>query len=221
MLYCKNCGIRLPGNYRRCPLCKGALEGKAGKDGAVFPVSRPREETERSLLLWLAFGSVAAAAVSTAVNLVLPSEGWWFLFVLGGIGSVWISLALVLKKRRNIPKTILWQTGLLSILSFVWDLLTGFGGWSVNYVFPILCTGSMIAMSVIARVRKLNIQNYILYLIIDCVFGLLSFILLIMGKVRTLIPSAVCFASTVIFLAALLFFEGKALWAEIQRRFHL
>ena len=221
MLYCKNCGIRLPGKYVRCPLCKGELTGSAEENGNVFPPIPPRRETGRSLLVWLAFGSVAAAAISMAVNLILPSGGWWFLFVLGGIGSVWLSLALVLKKRRNVPKTILWQCGLLSVLAFVWDLLTGFRGWSLDYVFPILCTGSMIAMAVTAKARKLNIQSYILYLVIDCVFGLLSFTLLVMGKIQVAIPSAVCFASTVIFLAALLFFEGKALLAEIQRRFHL
>ena len=221
MLYCKNCGIHLPGAYGRCPLCKGDLTGTPDEAGNVFPVIPPRRGTGRTLLIWLAFGSVAAAAVSTAVNLVLPSGGWWFLFVLGGVASIWLSLALVLKKRKNIPKTILWQVGLLSVLAFVWDLLTGFRGWSLNYVFPSLCTGSMIAMAVIAKVRKLNIQNYILYLVIDCVFGLLSFTLLVMGKIQIIIPSAVCFASTIIFLAALLFFEGKALLAEIQRRFHL
>lgn len=221
MLYCKSCKIRLPGKYCRCPLCKGELTGTPEENGNVFSVIPQRRETGRTLLIWLAFGSVAAAAISTAVNLVLPSGGWWFLFVLGGIGSIWISLALVLKKRKNIPKTILWQVGLLSVLAFAWDLLTGFRGWSLNYVLPILCTGSMVAMAVIAKVRKLNIQNYILYLIIDCVFGLLSFTLLAMGKIQIIIPSAICFASTVIFLAALLFFEGKVLLAEIQRRFHL
>ena len=221
MLYCKNCGIRLPGKYARCPLCKGELTGTPEEAGNVFPTFPPRRKTGGTLLPWFALGSVAAAAVSAAVNLVLPSGGWWFQFVVGGIGSVWLSLLLVLKKRRNIPKTILWQVCLLSVLAVVWDLLTGFRGWSLDYVFPILCTAAMIAMAVIAKAKKLNIQDYILYLIIDCVFGLLSFAFLVAGKVRVVVPSAVCFASTVIFLAALLFFQGKALLAEIQRRFHL
>ena len=221
MLYCKNCRVRLPGNYKRCPLCQGDLSGKADENGNVFPVIPLRTDSSHALMVWLSFCSVAAAAVCMAVNLVLPSAGWWFLFVIGGIGSFWISLALVLKKRKNIPKTILWQVGLLSILAYFWDRFTGFQGWSLNYVFPILCTGAMVAMSVIARVRKLDIQSYIFYLIIDCVFGILSFVLLAIGKITVVIPSAVCFASTIIFLAALLLFEGKALFAEIQRRFHL
>lgn len=221
MLTCRNCKIILSGKYRCCPLCQGDLEGTPEAAGNVFPVIPVRRNAHRALSAWLAFGSVAAVSVCVAVNLILPSGGWWFLFVVCGIVSVWISLALVLKKRRNIPKTILWQVGVLSILAYVWDRFTGFQGWSLNYVFPILCTSAMLTMSVIARIRKLDIQNYIFYLIIDCVFGILSFTLLVMGRISVVIPSAVCFASTIIFLAALLFFEGKALLAEIQRRFHL
>lgn len=205
----------------RCPLCKGDLTGEANQDGNVFPTVPPRMETYHALLAWLAFGSVAAAAVCIAVNLILPSGGWWFLFVVCGIISFWISLALVLKKRTNIPKTILWQVGILSLLAYIWDWFTGFRGWSLNFVLPILCTSAMVAMSVIAKVKKLNIQNYILYLVIDCVFGILSFTLLAVGKTTEVIPSAICFASTIIFLAALLIFQGKALLAEMQRRFHL
>jgi hypothetical protein len=221
MLYCKNCRIRLPGNYKRCPLCQGDLAGEADGTGNVFPVIPPRVGADHALTVRLAFASVVLAAVCTAVNLILPSGGWWCLFVVGGIGSFWISLTLVLKKRKNIPKTMIWQVGVLTVLAYFWDRVTGFQGWSLDYVFPILCTSAMVAMSVTAKIRKLDIQNYILYLVLDCVFGILSFALLVMGKITVMIPTAVCFASTVIFLAALLFFEGKALLAEIQRRFHL
>ncbi|HWQ79347.1 MAG TPA: DUF6320 domain-containing protein [Anaerovoracaceae bacterium] len=221
MLYCKSCRVRLPGKYERCPLCQGDLTGQADGAGNVFPVIPPPRETYHTLQVWLAFGSVAAAAICVAVNLILPSDGWWFLFVLGGIGSFWISLALVLKNGKNVQKTILWQVGALSILAYFWDLFTGFQGWSLNYVLPILCTCAMVTMSVIAKVRNLDIQSYIFYLIIDCVFGMLSFALLVIGKISVVFPSAICFASSIIFLAALLFFEGRALFAEMQRRFHL
>ena len=221
MLYCKNCKIYLTGKYMRCPLCKGDLTGEADQAENVFPTVPSRAKAYQTLLAWLAFGSVAAAAVCIAVNLILPSGGWWFLFVVCGILSFWVSLALVLKKRMNIPKTILWQVGVLSLLAYCWDRFTGFQGWSLNYVLPILCTSAMVAMSVIAKVKKLDIQNYILYLVIDCIFGILSFTLLSAGRTKQVIPSAICFASTIIFLAALFLFQGKALLAEIQRRFHL
>ena len=221
MLYCQNCKIHLSGQYMRCPLCKGDLSGEPDQAENIFPPVVPRKEMNHTLLTWLAFGSVAAAAVCIAINLILPTGGWWFLFVVFGIISFWISLALVLKKRTNIPKTVLWQVGILSLLAYIWDRFTGFRGWSLNFVLPILCTSAMVAMSVIARVQKLKIENYIFYLVIDCVFGILSFTLLVTGRTTEVIPSAICFASTIIFLAALLIFQGKTLLAEIQRRFHL
>ena len=220
MLYCKNCKIHLSGKYRRCPLCKGDLTGEAEAEN-VFPAVLPRTGTHHALFAWLAFGSVAAAAICIAVNLILPSGGWWVWFVVFGIICSWISLALVLKKKANIPKTVLWQVGVLSLLAYIWDRFTGSRGWSLNYVFPILCTSAMVAMSVIARVKKLDIQNYIFYLVIDCIFGVLSFTLLAVGRITEVIPSAICFASAIIFLAALLIFQGKALLSEVQRRFHL
>lgn len=211
----------MPGKYQRCPLCQGDLTGEADQNGSRFPNLPLRAEVNHVFLAWLAFGSAAVTAVCIAVNLIFPAGGWWFLFVLGGVCSSWISLMLVLKKRKNIPKTILWQVVILSLLAFLWDWFTGFRGWSLNYVLPILCTCAMIAMSVIAKIRKLDIQDYILYLVIDFVFGILSFALLVMGRIQVIIPSAICFAATIIFLAALLSFEGKALYGEFQRRFHL
>lgn len=221
MLYCKNCKISLPGNYKRCPLCKGELTGKAEEYGNAFPTIRPSDAAEHRLLNFLAFCSVAGTAVCTAVNLALPASGWWFQFVIGGVCCFWICFLLVLKKRKNLPKTILWQVGILSLMAYLWDWFTGHQGWALNYVFPILCTGAMVAMFVIGKVRKLNIQDYILYLVIDCIFGILPLTLLLTGKLSVILPSAICFAAAVIFLAELLLFEGKSLLAEIQRRFHL
>lgn len=221
MLYCKTCKVHLSGNYTRCPLCKGDLTGKSCDTENRFPPDVSLKEPNHVLIAWFALGSVIAMAVSIAINLILPSRGWWFMFVVCGVVSCWISFAFVLKKRTNIPKTVIWQVFILSILAYAWDRFTGFQGWSLNFVLPILCTGAMIAMSVIAKVKKLNIQDYIFYLIIDFVFGILSFTLLAVGRITIVIPSAICFASTLIFLAALLIFQGKALLAEIQRRFHL
>lgn len=173
------------------------------------------------LIAWIAFGSVCAAAVCITVNMIIPAGGWWSLFVIAGIASLWIDFAILIKKRKNLPKNILWQVVVVSLIAFLWDLLTGLNGWSLDYVLPILCSCAMIAMTVVAKARRLDIQDYILYLVIDCVLGIVSFILILTGTVHILIPSAISFGASIVFLAFLLFFEGKALWAEIQRRFHL
>jgi hypothetical protein len=143
------------------------------------------------------------------------------MFVLAGIASLWIDFALVLKKQKNLPKSIIWQVIVVSLIAFLWDIFTAYKGWSREFVLPILSVSALLALTVVAKARRLDIQDYILYLMIVCVFGIVSFVLILTGAVRVVIPSAINFCVAVVFLAFLLFFEGKALWAEVQRRLHL
>ena len=76
-------------------------------------------------------------------------------------------------------------------------------------------------MAVIARVMRLKIQDYILYLMLDAIFGFIPFVLLLCGSLRVVYPSAACVAISIISLAALCLYEGKAMKNEILRRLHL
>lgn len=221
MLRCEHCKVDLPGSPTRCPLCQNRPVGTPDGSPAPFPVITPAKPVSRLLLTWLAFGSVCAAAICATINLILPSGGWWSLFVAAGLASLWVDFAIFIKKRDNLPKSMIWQAALISIIALLWDLLTGWHRWSIDYVLPILSSSAMLAMIIYAKVRRLEIQDYLFYLVIACVLGLVSFIMLLAGAVRVVIPSAVTFGISVIFLAFLLFFEGKALLEEIQRRFHL
>ena len=62
------------------------------------------------------------------------------------------SLAFALHKWRNIPKNMIYQVVILSLLAVVWDRFTGWHGWSLDYVIPILCVTAMVSMSAIAKV---------------------------------------------------------------------
>lgn len=222
MLRCEHCQVDLPGKQSRCPLCQNKPSGMEDGSGNRFP-SLPKFQltVSRILMVWSAFITLCAASICISINLILPDNGWWSLFVLAGIASLWIDFALILLKRKNLPKNILWQIAVVSLIAFLWDILTGFRGWSLDYVFPILCSCGLIAMTIVAKLRRLDIQDYIMYLVIDCVLGIVSFILILTNTVRIVIPSAISFGLSIIFLGFLLFFEGKALWAEFQRRFHL
>ena len=222
MLRCNHCGVDLPGNPRQCPLCQSVPTGAADDAGRPFPrLPAAQRDGSVKLLAGMAFGSVCACVVCVVINLIFPTGGWWSLFIIAGIASLWADFAIMIKKRKNLQKSILWQVAAVTLLAYIWDRYTGFHGWSLDYVLPILCTCAMIGMTALAKIRKLHIQDYILYLIMDCILGIISLVLIFTSAVKVVIPSAVCFGSSVIFLAALLFFEGKALRAEIHRRLHL
>jgi hypothetical protein len=221
MLYCEHCKVHLPGTQSCCPLCQSKPAGNPDGSRSRFPrLPESRRTVSRALLTWLAFGSVCAAAVCITVNITVPADGWWSMFVLAGFASLWIDFAVVLKKQNSLPKSIIWQIIAVSLIAFLWDLFTAYKGWSLEYVLPILSASAMLALTVVAKVRNLDIQDYILYLVIACVFGIVSFVLILTGTVQVIIPSAINFCAALVFLAFLLFFEGKALWAEIQRRLH-
>lgn len=220
MLYCDKCKISLTGAHKQCPLCQADLTGAPETTGTELPAFPLGEGPHYVLLRLIALATVAAAAVCVAVNMSVGGD-WWSAFVVSGIASLWLTFGVVVKKKENLTKSILWQAFVISLLALAWDWWTGFHGWSIDYVLPILLTCSLIAMSVTARLMRLRVEDYILYLVLDGLCGLIPLILVLSGAVNVVYPSAVCVAASVIFLAALLLFEGKALRDEMVRRLHL
>lgn len=218
---CVNCDVLLPDSAKSCPLCQGETAADPAHVEPVFPVVPLIVRQNRAFISVMAFFSVVAAVVCVVINYSMPFASWWSLFVVGGLVSFWISFAFIIMKRSDIPKTIVWQVVVLSVIAVAWDLLTGFRRWSIDYVVPIICVIAMAAMAVIARVIRLQPFDYLIYIVIDCILGLVSLILILCGVLTVVLPSAICVGATVISLAALFIFQGKALRAELRRRTHL
>lgn len=220
MKYCNNCKVNIVGNRKNCPLCQEILTGDNYSD-EIFPkisfVYREHGLFFKIMLL----ASIVIASVSVAINILLPQRGAWSLFILGGLGSVWASMITAINKRNNIPKNIVYQVMIISVIVIIWDLIMGWRGWSISYIIPLVCFFAMISMAIISKVRKLFIEDYILYIIIDGLFGIVPIIFIIMGNLKVLYPSLLCIVTSIISLSTILIFEEKSLWAEIKRRLHL
>lgn len=220
MRKCGKCSLTLRGSPARCPLCHGDLGG-APEGEEVFPVVPSALWRHRTVIRLMWFITLVVAVVCVAVNLGTRPGRWWSLFVLAGLGSFWLSFAFVTSKRGNIPKAILWQVGVISFLAVAWDLATGFHLWSLDFVVPILCTCALVAMAAASWALRLEIQDYILYLLLDSLFAIIPLAFILLDVVRVVYPSVICVAAGAISLGALWVFEGPALWAELRRRTHL
>lgn len=220
-MYCSKCGVHMRTYQTRCPLCQGALTGAFEENGQIFPRVGRDEIWMKALIKIAAFCSLVAVAVCIGANLYLHRVGGWSLFVIAGIGSFWLSFAVVLKKKDNIHKTIVWQTVIISGMAVLWDIFTGFHGWSVDFVIPVMCICAMIAMSVIAQITKLHIEDYMIYVIIDSCLGILSATLIILDIIHFILPSVICITASIISLGTLFIFEGRAMRTELRRRLHL
>jgi hypothetical protein len=79
----------------------------------------------------------------------------------------------------------------------------------------------MVALSVFAKVRKLKVEDYVVFLGIISVISIFSLLLIIFHVVTIVYPALVCFVLSIISLAFLILFEGKSLWEEIRQRMHI
>jgi len=221
MRYCEKCGVHVLGTLRNCPLCQGTLSGAADPAEDVYPDIPLSGRLHAPLLRLLILLSVAAAAACGAVLLCAPRHGWAALAVLAGLGSGWLTVGIALQKRKKPFKAVFWQVCCLSLLAVAWDWGTGFRGWSLDFVLPILWACTMLAVAVIARLLRFQPQDYLVYLVMNILLGLLPLLLLLCGVLRVVYPAAVCVAVSLVLLAILALFEGPALREELLRRLHL
>ncbi len=219
MLTCEKCGVRVIGSSPRCPLCQGPLTGEAVAD--VYPDIPLAGKPHRLLLRLLALATVIAAVVCAALLLCLPEHRAAALAVLAGLASGWLTVGIAVKKRGKPLKAVFWQVCVLSLLVLAWDRGTGGRGWSLDLVLPILYICTMLAMALIARILRLRAADYLLYLVLNILLGLVPLLLLLCGVLRLVYPAVICAAVSTVLLAVLILFQGPALRDELLRRLHL
>lgn len=221
MKVCEKCKVKVAGSRKYCPLCQGVLTGPDCEEEEIFPLV-PTIYRQYSLFFrLLIFISIVAAVVCVSINVLTYRGVWWSFFVSAGIVCMWIILAVSARKRNNIPKNMMYQVAVVSILAAVWDALTGWRGWSVEYVLPLICTAAMIAMAILMKVIRLNVADLIIYFCINALFGIAPLILLLIGCLHVRYPALICVGCTVVSLSAILLFQGESLRAELKRRLHL
>ncbi len=221
MQLCEHCKVSVKGNHRICPLCGGIIKGDGDSEEEVFPIIPTIYQEFNIFIRIMILISVVAVVVSFAVNAIFTRDSRWSLLVAAAIACMWISLFFIIRKKNNIPKTIVWQVGLLSILSVLWDRSMGWLGWSIDYVIPAVCVVAMIVMAIGAKLLKIGVRDLIVYLFVDAIFGFVPLIFILFGWVRALYPSVICVAASAISLAALVIFEGDNMRTELNKRMHI
>lgn len=217
---CKHCNVNIKGNHIVCPLCASILDDK-GDSEDVFPHIPTIYQEFNLFIRILILVSIVAVVASFAINMIFTKESRWSILVAAGVLCMWISLFFIIRKKNNIPKTILWQVGIFGILSFVWDKSMGWLGWSIDYVIPSVCVLAMIVMAVGAKILKIGTRDLIIYIFIDALFGFIPVIFIVFGWLNVTFPSVICVAASVISLSILILFQGDNMKNELDKRMHI
>ncbi len=221
MQYCPSCQIHIAGNKCCCPLCGGALEGKGDPQSEIFPRLTPTRSMARRVLRILALTGAAATAVCVLINLAMGTAVWWSLFVAGGVACGILTVAIGIAYRRDIPQNIAWETALVILLAILWDAATGWLGWSLDFVFPCAC-----ATGLVMEIALWGILKTPVHVVAGPMGGLglaalVPGMLVLVGLVNFALPSLLCTAFSILFLAVLVLLRRRTAWGELRRRFHV
>ncbi len=221
MKYCRHCKVSIREDRERCTLCENRLEEDPSQESEeVFPEIEPFYKSNLALKIMI-FISIVAVVVSFAIDMIFPSRiNWPILFLLAVI-SIWVGLIIIVQKRYHIPKKIIWQVIIISMLAVFWDYKIGWRGWSLDYVIPIACVSAMIIMYVTAKIMKLSSRDYVTYALIDGIFGIVPAIFIVFNLVNVVYPSIISIGFSIISLAAIFIFQGKEIKSEINKRMHI
>lgn len=167
------------------------------------------------------FAAIVLEAVLFSINLAQDSQIWWS--AITGLFLLYLYMVLryaILGKTGYRSKVlVLSMIAVLSAIAI--DLITGFQGWSLDYVLPI---GILVVDAIIVGCmffNRRNWQSYIMWQILMILLSLIPIILYLSGLEHkiyiVLLPMAV---SAAIFLGTMIIGDRRARM-ELKRRFHI
>lgn len=226
MKTCPHCHIRVGGDTGYCPLCQNRLTGEQGTPW--FPPTAPRIHRASLFYKVVAFVVLTLTVIAGAVDFLLvddPHLHFSLLMLVWGLAALAV-LRVLLRRRYNGPRLVFNLLLLVSALIVFTDCFTGYTGYSLDLVVPILCSVTLVCNFIFAFLHSRFTANALVYLLMNIGVGLLPYILLFFridrGRIDGhSIPWVLCLIISVVTFLGLVIFKGRDLRSEIEKRLHL
>jgi len=223
MQKCSSCGVKLTGSRKVCPLCGKRLDDAPEIETyGMFP-NIPVHVTYDFIFKISTFVMILAIIVVHVINLTfLPDLAIRVPLSLGAVGA-WIIINVGFKKRKNIPKNIMYEAVIAIVLCLIWDKLTGWFGWSYHYVLPIIASALCIFYFVMGIVDRKRLSTYVSYFVTSEGIVLICVILLFCGVMEGISRyfAVITITLGLLLLIAQIVFRGKTFASEIYRWIHM
>ena len=226
MKTCPHCHIRVGGDTGYCPLCQNRLTGEQGTPW--FPPTAPRIHRASLFYKVVACVVLTLTVIAGAVDFLLvddPHLHFSLLMLVWGLAALAV-LRVLLRRRYNGPRLVFNLLLLVSALIVFTDGFTGYTGYSLDLVVPILCSVTLVCNFIFAFLHSRFTANALVYLLMNIGVGLLPYILLFFridrGRIDGhSIPWVLCLIISVVTFLGLVIFKGRDLRSEIEKRLHL
>ena len=220
MSKCRNCNVEILDETEYCPLCHSVLEQKEELEN-MYPNARHKTQ---KLLFASRLYLFCAIVLEFVLVLFDFRQGWeihWS--VISGLTFLYVYMilryAIIGKSGYRAKTTVL--TILAVLLLVVADVVTGYRGWSVDYVLSGSIVGIDVAIIVLMIYNRRNWQSYIMWQISMILLSVIPAVLYMVGiennENMAFLPAIV---SVFLFLGTLMI-GGRRAWQEVYRRFHI
>lgn len=207
-------------NTEKCPLCNGVLDpGKQGEDNYPDIVHKARKLGLVLRILTAVW--VTLTAVSGLINYYTYDGVLWSVIVSIVFFYALFMLYLMTYTQIGYMGRIFASVimGVLLVVSI--DIVTGFKGWSIDYVLPGGLFVIDIAIMIVRIINHKNWQSYMYVEFLVVLLGIIPMLFIRLGLVHhPKVSVAAFFTSTLLFIVTLII-GGRAARAELRRRFHI
>lgn len=222
MKYCEACKVNIKGDWDVCPLCHTPLaKNEQVKETPTSFLNVPLQYNRDRALKIFYRSSIALVLLYFLVQLIYPFQFFGLEYVLFGLFVTWIVIVILIQKHKNLAKAIVYILFLISLVCLAFDFSNGWTGWSITFVIPILSVSSLLAIFIGIRSIELKVSDYILYLQLVALFGLVPLLFLIMNWVKHPLPSLISvILSLIMFVGVFINYRGIVI-RELKKRMHL
>ncbi len=130
MSYCVNCGVQLDPAAKKCPLCGTPAWRPDPAAPDYFPTKpaqvQPASKREAAILLTAMLASLSLCC--GLLNLLLPGQRPWSLYVFGAAVMLWVWFALPMAARR-LPVFFRLTADVAAVGLYVWMISVDLNGW--------------------------------------------------------------------------------------------
>ncbi len=218
MKICEKCHVQVRGSSV-CPLCGSPLEGEP--ELPIYPKLSRKISGMGMLLRIMLMGTVSAGVICLAMNGMLPETGSWSWYVILGIASFWICFFLLCRHRKRLPRMFTEQAFILWLLCLFWDGITGWGGWSPEWMGPILFSAAQLTLFIVCPAKKIPPQEYVVCQCLNALMGIFPALLYLAGGIHFGVPALISASLGGITLLFIFLFDMTVLRRELSRRLHL
>lgn len=218
MSYCQECQVSVNGDWLNCPLCHQPLEKVSDMQTPNPYPDIPLRFNKQQVLRILTSISIATISIALIIELFFLNSTKGLNIISFGIVSMWLVVLIIIRKRRNIAKSIVYLIISLSLLSIYWDYVEGWSAWSTTHAVPIICIFALIAMYIAVRLVRAKVEDYILYLLCAALIGLIPAIFLLFDWVTNPLPAWLSIGlSTLMLVVTFIFYRAEVL-RELKKR---